>query len=133
MNLRACAIMMALLMVSTSTTAQVSGPRKVKDVKPIYPPESLEMGDEGVVIVELSIAASGQVSNSRILWSGCERLGKSAVAATREWRYERVRVNGKPMPFKVVAEVPFRLPTPRQAKPVRPDACGWTQPPRPIQ
>jgi periplasmic protein TonB len=133
MNLRVRAGMLAVVLLSAPVTGQVSTPSKVKDVKPAYPPESLKMGDEGVVVIELSIAASGQVSNAQILWSGCERLNKSALTAARQWRYEQVRVNGKPTPFKVTVKIPFRLSIPPQAQAARVGACRWREPPGPNQ
>ena len=133
MNLRVGPGMLAILLLSAPVTGQVYTPRTVKDVKPVYPTESLKVGDEGVVVVELSVAASGQVSNARILWSGCERLDKSALSAARQWRYEQVRIDGKPTPFKVVANIPFRLSIPPQAQATRVGACKWRDPPRPTQ
>ena len=42
---------------------------KTKDVKPIYPAQSLDAGDEGVVIVELKVAVSGEVTDARVFRS----------------------------------------------------------------
>ena len=107
-------------------------PRRIKDVKPVYAPESLAKGDEGAIVVEASISASGTVDTIQILWSGCERLEKSALAAVRQWRYEQVRVNGKPVPFKVTASVPFRLPQRFKARAGQAGACVWKEPPKPF-
>ena len=92
-----------------SSTRQVSSiptPRKIRDAKPVYPREALQAGDEGVVLIELSITASGTVRDSRILWSGCQRLDKAALAAARQWRYEPVQLDGKPMPFMHLRQTP---------------------------
>src|SRR5688572_15144884 len=83
--------------------------RKIKDVTPVYPPESLQVGDEGAFIIELGVDASGAVQEARIVWSGCQRLEKAALAAVQQWRYEHL-VDGKPAAFKMTTTVPFRLP-----------------------
>ncbi len=75
-------------------SATVSAPRKIKDVKPVYPEQSLAAGDEGVVIAELDVDASGAVTAARVLWSKCPALNDSALKATRSWRFEQWRVNG---------------------------------------
>jgi TonB family protein len=92
------------------TQAQVSAvksPRKIKDVKPIYPAKSWLAGDEGAVIVELKIDGTGSVAGARVIWSKCEALNDAALKAAREWRYEILRVNGEPTSFLVTAQVPF--------------------------
>lgn len=111
---------------------QVTAPRKIKDVRPVYPREALEAGDEGVVLLELNVTDSGTVEQARILWSQCKRLEQAAVTAARQWQYAQVRVNGKPMPFRVVADVPFRLPARFKERAGRTGACKWKEPPKPI-
>ena len=87
--------------------------------------------DEGAVILELSVVASGEVGKARILWSQCRRLGQAALTAVQQWRFEQVRVNGDPVPFAVVANVPFRLPARFKRASARSGACDWMAPPKP--
>lgn len=96
--------------LSAIVAGQVTAPRKIKDVRPVYPREALEAGDEGVVLLELNVTDSGTVEQARILWSQCTRLEQAAVTAARQWQYAQVRVNGEPMPFTVVADVPSDCP-----------------------
>jgi TonB family protein len=112
--------------------ANVKAPRKIKDVKPVYPEQSLAAGDEGVVIVELKVDASGTVTDARVLSSRCPALNESALKATRSWRYETVLVNGEAKPFTMTARVPFRLPEKLKSRAGRPGACRWVDPPKPI-
>ena len=135
MTLSVSAAILTVFVLSAFSSGQVSSvptPSKIKHVQPVYPRESLQAGDEGVVLLELSVTASSTVGQARILWSGCQRLDKAALTAIRQWRYDQVRVNGKPVPFKVVADVPFRLPTPFKSRAGRVGACRWTEPPKPI-
>jgi len=97
-----------MAMLSLWLAAAPSVPRRIHDVKPIYPPESLKIGDEGAILFELSVDASGAVQDALMLWSGCKRLESAALAAVRQWRYEHVLVNSTPVPFKIVTSVPFQ-------------------------
>ena len=118
--------------VQAAQLANVKAPRKIKDVKPLYPEQSLTAGDEGVVIIELKVDASGTVTDARVLSSGCPALNESALKATRSWRYEKVLVNGEAKPFTMTAQVPFRLPEKLKSRAGRPGACRWVDPPKPI-
>jgi TonB family protein len=119
-------------LLSAIVVGQVTAPRKIKDVRPVYPSASLEAGDEGVVLVELSITPSGTVGQARILWSQCKRLEQAALTAVRQWEYAPVPVNGKPVPFTIVADVPFRLPARFKERTGRTGACKWKDPPKAI-
>lgn len=125
------ASILSFCVCAANAFGQVPTPRKVTDVKSVYPRESLQMGDEGSVLIQLSITASGTVGDARILWSGCQRLDAAALTAVRQWRYEQVRVNGNPVPFGMVTEVSFRLPTEFKPRVGRPGACIWKAAPKP--
>jgi len=118
--------------VQAAQLSAVKAPRKIKDVKPVYPEQSLSAGDEGVVTVELKVDASGSVRDARVLGSTCSALNDSALTATRGWRFEKVLVDGEAKPFAVTAQVPFRLPEKLKSRAGRPGACRWVDPPKPI-
>ncbi len=122
----------AIYLLSAVASGQVSTPQKIKDVGPVYPRESLQAGDEGVVILELRVTTSGTVGQTRVLWSHCERLDQAALTTVRQWQYAQVRVNGNAVPFTVVADVTFRLPPRFKGRAGRVGACKWTEPPKPI-
>jgi TonB family protein len=113
--------------------APVRPPRKVKDVKPVYPAESLSAGDEGWVIVDLTVAPSGSVTDARVIGSKCPALNEAALTAVRAWQFEPVRINGEASTFRVTATVPFRLPEKLKSRAARPGNCKWTEPPKPIR
>jgi len=117
--------------LSAIVVGLVTTPRKIKDVKPVYPSASLEAGDEGVVLLELRITPSGTVGQALILWSQCKRLEQAALTAARQWEYAPVPVNGKPVAFTIIADVPFRLPARFKERAGRTGACKWKDPPRP--
>jgi TonB family protein len=80
--------------------------RKIRDVKPSYPREALQAGDEGWVIVAFRVMPSGAVGESQVVASQCKRLESAALAAVRQWRFEPVLENGTPVPF--LQPPPFR-------------------------
>ncbi len=123
---------MTVCVLSAIVGGQVTAPRRIKDVRPVYPSESLQAGDEGVVLLELNVTASGTVGQARILWSQCKRLELAALTAARQWQYAQVSVNGNPVPYTVVADVPFRLPARFKERASRTGACKWKEPPKPI-
>jgi TonB family protein len=126
------AMLAAIAICSLSAVAWGQKPaiQKIKDVRPVYPRESLQAGDEGMVIVELSVTAGGAVGEARILWSQCKRLDQAALTAVQQWQFSQARVNGSPVPFTVVADLPFRLPPRFKARAGRAGACKWTEPPK---
>jgi TonB family protein len=102
MTLSVSAGIVTICVLSTFASAQASSiptPRKIRDVKPVYPRESLHAGDEDVVLLELSITASGTVRDALILAAGCQRLDKAALTAVWQWRFEPMQLNGNPTPF----------------------------------
>jgi TonB family protein len=133
-TLSGAALAVGVCVLSTLASGQMSSvpaPKKIKDVKPVYPPESLKAGDEGVLLIELSLTAAGRVEKTRILWSGCERLEKAAVTAVRQWQYAPVPINGKAVPFSAVVQVSFTLPTEFRSRAGQPGACRWKEAPKP--
>ena len=124
--------MIACLLAAVAL-GQVPAPRKIKDVRPAYPRESLQAGDEGVILLEVDVNPSGAVSQARILWSGCKRLEQAALTAVMQWQFAQVHVNGKPVPFMMVADVPFRLPEQFKERAGRIGACKGKEPPKPIK
>lgn len=73
------------------------GPKLIKKVDPIYPPEAREAGVEGTVILEATIDIQGKVTNIRVLKGGNDPLNKAAMEALGQWEYEPLIVDGKPM------------------------------------
>jgi TonB family protein len=99
------------------TAAQASPvrpPRKIKDAAPAYPTKSLSAGDEGIVVVELKVAASGSVADARVIWSKCPALNDAALTAVRRWQYEKV--TGQWRGYGICRHDPSTLQATRQAE-----------------
>ncbi len=72
---------------------------------PKYPEVSRRLGEEGQVVLVVSVAPSGEVTDAEVEQSsGHPRLDSAAVEEAREsWRLQPGTVDGvpKPMPYKV--------------------------------
>jgi TonB family protein len=86
----------------------VKEPKKIKDVKPIYPPDALAAGVEGIVIIETTIAADGGVANAQILRS-VPALDQAALDAVLQWKYTPTVLDGTPVEVLMTVTVNFTL------------------------
>ena len=71
-------------------------------VNPLYPPEAKEAGIEGVVQLQVLIAADGTAKDILIL-NGDAVLAQAAAEAVKQWVWEQTLLNGDPV--EVIAQV----------------------------
>lgn len=86
----------------------IRAPQKLVDVSPTYPAAAREARVEGLVIIEATIDARGNVEAARILKS-VPLLGQAALDAVRQWKYTPTLLNGVPVPIVMTVTVNFRL------------------------
>ena len=86
----------------------VDRPRKLKDVKPVYPTSAMVAQVRGNVLIEATIGTDGKVHNARVIRSIAE-LDQAALDAVRQWEFEPSRVNGVPVAVMMVIIVSFAL------------------------
>jgi TonB family protein len=87
-----------------------------------YPSEALNKRIEGDVIVELTLGATGAVSDAHVL-SGSDELRKAALESVLQWHY----ANNAHLPTKTQATIKFRLPqTPAASASPMPALDGTT-------
>jgi TonB family protein len=86
----------------------VKAPAKIRDVKPIYPPEAQANRLQGVVILEALIDGDGSVVDARVLRS-IPMLDAAALDAVRQWRFMPSLLNGDPVPVLMTVTVNFTL------------------------
>jgi len=84
-------------------------PRKIKDVKPVYPDAALEKKIAGTVVVEATIDEKGNVKNAQMIKSPDPLLTEAAIAAVRQWVYEPYLVKGETKPVVFTVTVTFTL------------------------
>jgi TonB family protein len=86
-------------------------PTKIKDVKPVYPPEAQQERVQGVVAIEATIDPAGHVS-SAIVRRSVPQLDAAAVAAVRQWEFTPTVVNGRAIPVVMTVTVSFNMSAP---------------------
>ena len=86
----------------------IKAPMKVRHVSPVYPPDALAQGVQGVVILEARLEADGTVSKTRILRS-IPALDDAAQEAVSQWQFTPTLVGGQPSPVVMVVTVNFTL------------------------
>lgn len=86
----------------------VKEPRKIKDVKPVYPDLARASDVKGIVILEVVITYDGTVREVRILRS-VALLDEAAVEAVRQWQFTPTLLNNQPVEVVMTVTVNFTL------------------------
>lgn len=88
----------------------VRAPRKLHDVKPVYPPAMRNAGREGIVPMEAVIGRDGSVNTIRVLSAQIHPdFAVAAVDAVRQWRFSPTLLNGEPIEVVMTVSVEFGL------------------------
>ena len=86
----------------------IKAPKKIKDVRPVYPPIARQAGVAGVVILEVRIGADGLIEDGRVLKS-IPLLDEAALDAVKQWQFEPTLMNGQPTPVIMTVTINFYL------------------------
>ena len=86
----------------------IDPPKKIKDVKPVYPVMALSAQHRGTVIIEATVGADGKVHEAKVIRS-VATLDHSALAAVRQWEFLPARKNGVPIAVIVTFVVQFAI------------------------
>jgi len=82
----------------------------LKMVKPDYPPEAMERGEEGYVLIEVYVNDRGKVEDAWIRKArGVKSFEDSALEAIRQFEFRPIREMGKPTSFWISFLVRFEL------------------------
>lgn len=84
-------------------------PKPVYQVAPFYPEALVRQGMEGVVVMRVVVLADGMVGPIRLESSSHEAFERSAIDATRQWRFEPAIKGGKPVACVLRIPLSFRL------------------------
>jgi protein TonB len=95
--------------VVDARTGIVSPPRKLKDVKPVYPPLAASSHLQGRVVLECTIGTDGRVSSIRVLKS-LPILERAAIDAVQQWVYTPTLLDGVPVAVLMSVTVTFTIP-----------------------
>ena len=86
----------------------IAPPKKVIDVRPIYPAAAREARIQGVVVMDIAVDPAGRVSAAKILRSVPE-LDQAAVDAVKQWEFTPTLKNGTPVGVVMTVTVNFTL------------------------
>jgi TonB family protein len=86
----------------------IGPPKKITDVKPVYPPIAQSAKVSGIVIIEATIGADGRVTDARVLRS-IPLLDQAALEAVRQWEFVPTLLNGVPTAIIMSVTVNFAL------------------------
>ena len=85
----------------------IKAPQKIRNVEPRYPADLDAARIGGVVIVELVIDASGDVSDVSVLRSPHPGLELAAVEAVRQWKFTPTLLNCVPVDVRMMVTANF--------------------------
>ncbi len=78
-------------------------------VEPDYPEDARGQGIEGAVVLDVRIGGDGAVQNVQLV-SGPPGLAQTSIDAVKQWRFQPLRVNGRPTPMQTTVTLNFKLP-----------------------
>jgi TonB family protein len=88
----------------------IKPPRKLVDVRPVYPAAMRDAGIDGVVSLNALIDADGKVASVRLAGSQAHpELAKSAIDAVKQWVFSPTLLNGDKVEVLMTVTVAFTL------------------------
>jgi TonB family protein len=85
---------------------RIQAPKKIKDVKPVYPATAQSARVAGAVTIEMTIGPDGKVIDANVVRS-IPLLDQAALDAVRQWEYTPTLLNGVPVPVLVTVTINF--------------------------
>jgi protein TonB len=83
-------------------------PRKIVDVRPVYPEIARRARVEGTVILEAVLDRRGRVNQVRVTKSS-PLLDQAAIDAVRQWQYSPSTLHGQPVDVLMTITITFSL------------------------
>jgi TonB family protein len=88
----------------------IRAPRKLQDVKPVYPVSMRTAGREGVVPIEAVVGKDGTVTTVRVVSADVHPdFAIAAADAVRQWKFSPTLLNGQPVEVVMMVSVTFTL------------------------
>jgi len=88
---------------------EVTEPKVISRVKPVYPEDARKKGLEGIVVCQVVITTEGAVSNVKVVKASDEVFEQPTVDALRQWTFEPATLHGKPVDVIFMMTVAYRL------------------------
>jgi TonB family protein len=93
--------------VKLGAASAIRPPKKLRDIRPIYPESLLRAKVEGSVVITALIGRTGCVTNARVTTSAQPSFDVSALRAVTAWRFSPTTVDGKPVAVTMTVTVRF--------------------------
>jgi TonB family protein len=85
-------------------------PKKLQDVRPVYPDSMRAAAREGVVTLDAIIGEEGSVTSVRVVSGDVHPdFAASAMEAVRGWRFSPTLLNGRPIEVVMTVKISFTL------------------------
>jgi protein TonB len=81
----------------------------VHTVNPVYPPEALAQKLHGTVVLQAVVGRDGSIEDLKFV-RGYFVLGKAAIAAVKQWRFQPYSVNGHAAATQTTITINFSYP-----------------------
>jgi protein TonB len=81
----------------------------VHTVNPVYPAEALAQKLQGSVVLQARVGRDGSVEDLKIV-RGYFILGRAAIAAVKQWRFQPYTLNGHAAATQTVITINFSYP-----------------------
>ena len=88
---------------------EITEPKKIRHVAPVYPADAQRSRTQGVVTIETVISRDGLVGSMRILRSAGPALDKAVMDAVGQWEFTPTRLYGIPVAVVMTVTVAFSL------------------------
>ena len=87
----------------------ITPPKKIRDVRPVYPAAAIESRRQGIVIIEATISPAGCVYGMTVLRRVAIDLDIAALLAVSEWAFTPTLLDGQAVPVIMTVTVSFAL------------------------
>jgi TonB family protein len=93
----------------SASGGRVRPPRKIKDVKPVYPSHLYEAGVGGTVALKGTIGTDGLIRELHVVKGVMADLDNAALDAVKQWQFDGTLLNCTPVEVTFNATVNFNL------------------------
>ena len=87
---------------------QIKPPKKIRDMRPIYPANLRGTGTGGTVQLKARIALDGYLTDISVEGEAHPDMASAAIAAVREWQYTETLLNCQPVDVVMNISVTFK-------------------------
>jgi TonB family protein len=94
---------------TSATGGNIRPPRKLKDVKPIYPANLQDARVGGAVLMEGRIGTDGSIRELQVVKAAHPELASAAVEAVRQWQFDATLLNCVPVEVLLNITVNFSV------------------------